>query len=49
MKLNTNKRHSVILGRNSNQQFRVNIGDSIIENSEEEKLLGVVIEKRTQF
>ena len=46
MKLNTDKCHLLILGRNSNQQIRVNVGDSVIGNTEEEKLLGVVIDKR---
>ena len=46
MKMNTDKCHLLILGRNSNQQMRVNVGDSVIENTEEEKLLGVVIDKR---
>ena len=38
MKLNTNG--------SSNQQVTVNVGDSFIEKSEEEKLLGVMIDKR---
>ena len=46
MQLNTDKCHLLILGRNSNQQIRVNVGNSVIENTEEEKLLGVVIVKR---
>ena len=45
MKLNTDKCHFLILGRNSNQHITVNVGDSVIENTEEEKLLGVVIDK----
>ena len=49
MKLNTAKCHLLILGRNSNQQVTVNIGDSVIENTEEEKLLGVVIDKKLKF
>ena len=36
MKLNTNKCHLLILGRSSHQTVKVNVGDSIIENSEEE-------------
>ena len=47
LKLNKNKCR--ILGRSSNQQIKVNVGDSIIENSEEEKLLGFVIDKRLSF
>ena len=49
MKLNTNKCHLLILGRNSHQKVKVNAGDSIIENLEEEKLLVVVIDKRLSF
>ena len=49
MKLNTDKCYSLILGRNSNQQITVTVGDSVIENTEEEKLLGVVIDKRLNF
>ena len=49
MKLNTDKCHLLILGRNSNQYVTVNVGDSVIENTEEEKLLGVVIDKRLTF
>ena len=47
--LNTNKCHLRILGRSSHQKVKVNVGDSIITNSEEEKLLGVVIDKRLSF
>ena len=46
MKLNTDKCHLLILGRNSNQHITVNVGDSVIENTEEEKLPGVVIDTR---
>ena len=42
MKFNTNTCRFLVLGRNSNQQVTVNVGDSVIENAEEEKLLGVV-------
>ena len=49
MKLNTDKCHLLILGRNSNQQITVHVGDSVIENTEEETLLGVVIDKRLNF
>ena len=49
MKLNTDKCHLLILGRNSNQQITVNVGDSVIENTEEETLLSVVIDKRLNF
>jgi len=33
MKLNADKGHLFILGRNSNQQVTVNIGDSVIGNT----------------
>ena len=49
MKLNTDKCHFLVLGRNSNQQVTINVGDSVIENTEEEKLLGVVVDKRLNF
>ena len=49
MKLNTDKYNFLVLGRNSNQQVTVNVGDSVIENAEEEKLLGVVVDKRLNF
>ena len=39
----------MVLGRNSNQQVTVNVGNSVIENTEEEKLLGVVIDKQLNF
>ena len=44
MKLNTDKCHFLRQSRNSNQQVTVNVGDSVIENTEEERLLGVVID-----
>ena len=31
MKLNTDKCHLMVLGRNSNQQVTVNVGNSVIE------------------
>ena len=49
MKLNTDKCHFLVLGRNSNQKVTVNVGDSVIENTEEKKLLGVVVDKRPNF
>ena len=45
MKLNENKCHFLILRRHSNQQVKLNIGDSVAEYTKEEKLLGVVIDK----
>ena len=49
MKLNADKCHLLILGTNSNQQVTLNIGDYVIENTDEEKLLGVVIDKKLPF
>ena len=49
MKLNADKCHLLILGRNSNQQVTLNIEDSVVENTEEEKLLGVAIDKKLTF
>ena len=49
MKLNTEKCHLMVLCRNSNQRVTVNVGNSVIENMEEEKLLGVVIDKQLNF
>ena len=49
MKLNADKCHLLILGRNSNQQATLNIGDSVIETTEEEKLLGFLIDKKLNF
>ena len=49
MKWNTDKCHLLILGRNSNEQVTVNIGDSVIGNTKEQKLLGVVIDNRLNF
>ena len=48
MILNTNKCHLMVLGRNSNQQATVNVGNSVAERTEE-KLLGVVIDKQLNF
>ena len=39
MKLNTDKCHLMVLGRNSNQKVTVNVGNSVIENTEEEKVI----------
>ena len=49
MKLNADKCHLLILERNSNEQVTLNIGDSLMENTDEEKLLGVVIDKKLTF
>ena len=49
MKLITDKCHLMVLGRNSNQQVTVNVGNSVKENKEEEKSRGVVIDKQLNF
>ena len=49
MKLNAEKCHLLILRRNSNEQVTRNKGDSVIENTDKEKLLGVVIDKKLTF
>ena len=49
VKLNANKCHLLIRGRSSHQKVKVNVGGSIMENSEEEELLGVVIDERLSF
>ena len=49
MKLNTDKCHLMVLGRSPNKKVTVNVGNSVIENTEEEKLLGVVIDKQLHF
>ena len=45
MQLYTDKCHFMILGKSSNQDVTVNVGSSVIGNTVEEKLLGVVIDK----
>ena len=49
MKLNTDKCHLMVLGRNSNKKVTVNVGNSIVENTEGEKFLGVLIDKQLHF
>ena len=49
IKLNTNKYHLFIPGRNFKQQVTVSIGDYVIENMEEGKLLDIVIDERLNF
>ena len=47
MKLHADECHALIHGRNSNQWVTQHIGDSAIENTKEEKLLGVVIDRNS--
>ena len=49
MKLNTDKCHFMVLGKSSNQDGTVNVGSSVIGNTDEEKLLGVTIDKKLTF
>ena len=49
MKLNTEKCHFLVLGKSANQTVTVNIGDSVIENTDEEKLLRVTIDNKLTF
>ena len=49
MKLNTDKRHLLVLGKSVNQSVTINIGDNSIENRVEEKLLGVTIDNKLTF
>ena len=49
LKLNSDKCHLPILERNSSQMVALNKRKSVIENTEEEKLLGFVIDKKLTF
>ena len=49
MKLNTDKCHFMVLGKSSNQDVTVNVGSSVIGNTDDEKLLGVMIDKKLTF
>ena len=49
MKLNTDKCHLMVLGKSSNQDVTVNVGSSVIGSTDEEKLLGVTIDKKLTF
>ena len=49
MKLNTGKSHFMVLGKSANQTITISIGDSDIENTNEEKLLGVTIDRNLTF
>ncbi len=39
----------MVLGKSVNQSVTINIGDSSIENRDEEKLLGVTIDNKLTF
>ena len=49
MKLNIDKCHFMVLGKRSNQDVTVNVGSSVIGNTDEKKLLGVTIDKKLTF
>ena len=49
MKLNTDKCHFMALGKSSSQDVTVNVGSSVIKNTEKEKLLEVMINKKLTF
>ena len=49
MKLNADRCHFMVLGKSSNQDVTVNVGSSVIKNTEKEKLLGVMIDKKLTF
>ena len=44
MKLNEDKCHFTIFGERTNQEVSINIGSCAVNNSKEEKLLGVLID-----
>ena len=48
MKMNNDKSHLLVLG-NKGIETTVNISGSLIKESDEEKLLGVTIDKKTNF
>ena len=49
MKLNEDKCHFMIFGERTNQDVVVNIGNCTVDNSQEEKLLGVLIDSNLNF
>ena len=49
MKLNADRCHFMVLRKSSNQDVDVNLGSSVIKNTEKEKLLGVMIDKKLIF
>ena len=49
MKLNEEKCHFAIFGERTNQEVRINIGSCTVDNSIEEKLLGVLIDANLNF
>ena len=49
MKLNEDKCHFMILGERTNQDVGINIDNCNVDNSQEEKLLGVLIDSNLNF
>ena len=49
MKLNEDKFHFMIFGERTNQEVSINIGCSAVNNSKEEKLLGILIDANLSF
>ena len=49
MKLYEDKCHFMIFGERTNQDFGINIGNCTVNNSQEEKLLGVLIDSNLNF
>ena len=49
MKLNEDKCHFMIFGERTNQDVVINIGNCTVDNSQEEKLLGVLIDSNLNF
>ena len=49
MKLNEDKCHFIIFGETTNQDVGINIGNCTIDNSQEEKLLGRLIDSHLNF
>ena len=49
MKLNEDKCHFMIFGERTNQGVGINIGNCTVNNSQEEKLLGVLIDSNLNF
>ena len=49
MKLNEDKCHFMIFGERTNQDVDIDIGNCTVNNSQEEKLLGVLIDSNLNF
>ena len=49
MKLNEDKCHFIIFGEGTNQDVGINIGNCTVNNSQEEKLSGVLIDSNPKF